>query len=57
MNETQNKTEYVERWDSHINDFNRLRFCNDTLLSDEVKIHMNALKVLVRKIADTKDVK
>lgn len=51
---TESKRKYIEAWDEHIDQLGTLRFTSDRELSEEIGKKQEELKVLVRKIADTK---
>ena len=55
MTQAQNKQEYINQWQDHIQSLGILAFCRDEKLSAEVQKHMTKLKELVVKIAETKN--
>lgn len=56
-NITRSWKKYVESWDDYIEGFGILRLTPSKELSNEVKIEMEKLKTLVRRIADDKKLK
>ena len=55
MTATKNKIEYIEAWDSHIDDFNILAFCRNKEHSEKVRNLQKQLRKVMREIAETKD--
>lgn len=54
MTSAKNKKQFVEAWNSHINDFGILAFSNDRDSEKRVLEIMDELRSLVIKIADSK---
>lgn len=54
MPTAENKEEYIEKWDIYISQLQILVLCNDRSLGQRVSNCIKELKILMRKVADTK---
>jgi hypothetical protein len=48
------KEDYIKAWQNYIGEIYGLAFCSDIPLSQEIRGHIEALKALVPKVAETK---
>ena len=53
-NTTDDKSEYVSRWENHIRECVHIAWTNDAELSKEVRETIDRLVELMKKVADTK---
>lgn len=52
--ETNDKQEYIQRWQDHVKDFSILAFCNDEKLSKRIREIQEELNEIIPKVAETK---